>query len=310
MEGLKPIGDAFSSAFAPLAPLISGLGTLLKPVIQWFSELLSPVELSGEALGQASSSGMAFGRIVGAAVSGLLTPLRWVLEGIGEIPRAFSGGLGSMAALITNFSPLGLFYRAFAGVMSYFGVELPSKFTDFGGMLIAGLVEGLRTKMGAVRDSIVGVGESIKGWFTSALDIHSPSRVFIGYGGNVSEGAAIGIAGQTGLIRKAALGMVAATAVSLAAPQAATAAPSALARQAQEFASATQPSALALGAPMAGATSNGGVTVHLTQQFTISGGSGGTQEQILQAGRMGFAEFKKMLEQVEHDRRRRSYGPT
>ncbi|MQT44449.1 phage tail tape measure protein [Pseudomonas sp. FSL R10-0765] len=309
MEGLKPIGDAFSSAFAPLAPLISGLGTLLKPVIQWFSELLSPVELSGEALGQASSSGMAFGRIVGAAVSGLLTPLRWVLEGIGEIPRAFSGGLGSMAALITNFSPLGLFYRAFAGVMSYFGVELPSKFTDFGGMLIAGLVEGLRTKMGAVRDSIVGVGESIKGWFTSALDIHSPSRVFIGYGGNVSEGAAIGIAGQTGLIRKAALGMVAATAVSLAAPQAATAAPSALARQAQEFASATQPSALALGAPMAGATSNGGVTVHLTQQFTISGGSGGTQEQILKAGRMGFDEFKRMLEQVEHDRRRRSYGP-
>ena len=310
MEGLKPIGDAFSVAFAPLAPLLSGLGALIKPVIQWFSELFTPVQMSGEALGRASSSGMAFGRIVGAALSGLMAPARWLLEGIGEIPAAFSGGLGSIAALITNFSPMGLFYRAFAGVMTYFGFELPDKFTEFGGMLVTGLVNGISNMAGSLKDSVVGIGSSVKGWFTETLGIQSPSRVFMGYGENVSEGAAIGIAGQTGLIRKAALGMAAATAVSLGTPQMAAAAPSVLASQAQAFASATQPQALAMGsAPTAGAPGGAGITIHLTQQFTITGGSGNVQEQVMKAGRISFEEFRKMLEQVEHDRARRSYGP-
>ncbi|MGO3028039.1 phage tail tape measure protein [Pseudomonas helleri] len=310
MEGLKPIGDAFSVAFAPLAPLLASLGALIKPVIQWFSELFTPVQMSGEALGRASSSGMAFGRIVGAAISGLTAPVRWLLEGIGEIPAAFSGGLGSIAALITNFSPMGLFYRAFAGVMTYFGFELPDKFTEFGGMLVTGLVNGIGNMAGSLKESVVGIGSSVKGWFTETLGIQSPSRVFMGYGENVSEGAAIGIAGQTGLIRKAALGMAAATAVSLGAPQMAAAAPSVLASQAQAFASATQPQALAMGsAPTASAPGGSGITIHLTQQFTITDGSGNVQEQVMKAGRISFEEFRKMLEQVEHERNRRSYGP-
>ncbi|MGO3562281.1 phage tail protein [Pseudomonas helleri] len=310
MEGLKPIGDAFSLAFAPLAPLLSGLGALIKPVIQWFSELFTPVQMSGEALGRASSSGMAFGRIVGAAISGLMAPVRWLLEGISEIPTAFSGGLGSIAALITNFSPMGLFYRAFAGVMTYFGFELPDKFTEFGGMLVTGLVNGISNMAGSLKDSVVGIGSSVKGWFTETLGIQSPSRVFMGYGENVSEGAAIGIAGQTGLIRKAALGMAAATSISLGAPQMAAAAPSVLASQAQAFASATQPKALAMGsAPMGSAPGGAGITIHLKQEFTITGGSGNVQEQVMKAGRLSFDEFRKMLEQVEHDRARRSYGP-
>ncbi|HWT68547.1 MAG TPA: phage tail tape measure protein [Pseudomonas sp.] len=310
MEGLRPVRDAFSAAFAPLAPLISGLGALIKPVIQWFSDLFTPVKMSGEALGQASSSGMAFGRVVGAVLSGLMTPIRWLLEGIGQIPAAFSGGLGSIAALITNFSPLGLFYRAFAGVMSYFGVDLPTKFTEFGGMLVTGLVNGISNMASSLKDSVVGIGSSVKGWFTETLGIQSPSRVFMGYGENVSEGAAIGIAGQTGLIRKAALGMVAATAVNLSVPQVAQAAPSPLASQAQAFASATQSPALAREGSVAGVPGDAGLTVHLTQNFTINGSSGGTQEQILSAGRTSFDEFQRMLERVEYDRRRRSYGPT
>jgi TP901 family phage tail tape measure protein len=310
VEGLKPIGDAFSAAFAPLAPLVSAVGALIRPVIQWFSELFTPVQMSGEALGRASSSGMAFGRVVGGVLSALTAPIRWLLEGIGEIPTAFSGGLGSIAALITNFSPLGLFYRAFAGVMTYFGLELPDKFTEFGGMLVTGLVNGISNMAGSLKDSIIGMGSSVKDWFTETLGIQSPSRVFMGYGENVSEGAAIGIASQTGLIRKAALGMAAATSISLGAPQMAAAAPSMLASQAQAFASATQPQALAMGtAPTAGAPGGAGITIHLTQQFTITGGSGNVQEQVMKAGRMSFEEFRTMLDQVERDRTRRSYGP-
>src|SRR5690606_26951418 len=61
----------------------------------------------------------------------------------GEIKAGFSGGLSGIAATILNFSPLGLFHRALAGVLNYFGVDIPARFTDFGGMLIDGLVNGI-----------------------------------------------------------------------------------------------------------------------------------------------------------------------
>ncbi|MDP3848109.1 MAG: phage tail tape measure protein [Pseudomonas sp.] len=292
MEGLKPIGDAFSTAFAPLMPLLSSLGTLIRPVIQWFGELFTPVQMTGDALGRAGSSGMQFGRTVGAVLSGLMAPLRWVLEGIGEIPKAFNGGLGSMAALIVNFSPLGLFYRAFSGVMSYFGVELPAKFTDFGGMLVTGLISGISNMSTSLKDSVVGMGDSIKGWFTGEVQIKSPSRVFMGYGANISEGAAIGITSKAAQVRKAALGMAAATAVTMGMPQFAAA----------DLAASTRPAALA--APGAG----GGMTINLTQNFTLGGASGGNLEaQAKQAAQISYDEFRRLLDRAERDRRRTAY---
>lgn len=219
LEGLKPIGDAFSSAFSSLAPLFSAIGEMIEPMIGWFRELLAPIKLTSDELGQATTSGMNFGRAVGGVISALFTPARWLLEFIGEIPKAFEGGIGSIAALIANFSPVGLFYRAFTGVLDYFGVELPAKFTDFGGMIISGLVSGIGNALDAAKESVIAVGTSIKTWFTETLGIQSPSRVFIGYGANISEGAAIGITSQEGLVRQAALGLSGVTGIELAAPK-------------------------------------------------------------------------------------------
>ena len=308
LDGLRPLGQAISTAFAPLQPLFSSLAGLLGPVVQWFRDLLTPVQMSGEALGDVGTAGAAFGRVVGTALSALMAPLRWVLEGIGEIPRAFSGGLGSIAALIANFSPLGLFYRAFAGVMSYFGLELPTKFTEFGGMLISGLVSGIKNTLGSAKDSVVGIGTSVKSWFTETLGIQSPSRVFMGYGANISEGAAIGITAQADKVRMAALGMATATAITITSPaMAATTAPEARSAASPAVsAMSTLPSSSGPGGALA---SGGGITVHLTQNFTINGGTGNVQEQVAKAGRMSFDEFRQMLEKVEHDRKRRSYGP-
>lgn len=105
-----------------------------------------------------------------------------------EIKEGFSGGLGGILATLVNFSPVGLFYRAFAGVMNYFGFELPGKFTEFGGMLIDGLVNGITGALGGVKDAIVGAGSSAIGWFKETLGIHSPSRVFSELGGYTMEG--------------------------------------------------------------------------------------------------------------------------
>lgn len=116
-----------------------------------------------------------------------------------EIQTGVSGGLGGILRLIADFSPLGLFYRAFAGVLSYFGVELPGKFSDFGSMLLDGLVNGIRNKLGDVKAAISEVGDSTVGWFKEKLGIHSPSRVFAELGGFTMAGLEQGLAdGQKG----------------------------------------------------------------------------------------------------------------
>lgn len=110
-----------------------------------------------------------------------------------QVKVAFDGGISGISALIVNWSPIGLFYQAFASVMDYLGFDLPSKFSEFGSMMMSGLVNGIKSMAGSVKDSVVGIGESTMGWFKEKLGIQSPSRVFIGFGENISEGAAIGI---------------------------------------------------------------------------------------------------------------------
>lgn len=285
-DGLKPIGDAFSAAFAPVAPLLAKLGEFIKPVITWFGELFSPVQVTGDQLGRATWAGIEFGRAVGAVLSGLLTPVRWLLEGISEIPKAFDGGLAGVAALILNFSPLSLFYKAFAGVMSYFGMELPGKFTEFGSMIIDGLVNGIRNKATAMKDAVVGLGSSIKSWFTGDLDIHSPSRVFMGYGANISEGAALGITGQADLVRKAALSMASQSRVNMAPPN---------------------PADVSMASRMGSGGMGGKIEVNFSPQINVPGGPG-VMEQVNQGLQASYADFLRMMERFEHERNRRSYG--
>lgn len=126
-------------------------------------------------------------------------PLKVFFSGLwAEIKAGFGGGLAGILGLIANFSPAGMFYRAFSAVMSYFGVELPAKFTGFGGMLIDGLVNGITSKLGAVKEAITGAGESTIGWFKEKLGIHSPSRVFAELGGFTMAGLEQGLTGNQG----------------------------------------------------------------------------------------------------------------
>ena len=71
---------------------------------------------------------------------------------------------------------------------------MPAKFTEFGSNLINGLVNGIRNAWDGAKEWVISLGQSIKGWFTGEMKIHSPSRVFKGYGENIVSGLAIGIA--------------------------------------------------------------------------------------------------------------------
>lgn len=110
-----------------------------------------------------------------------------------EVKAGFDGGLTGILQLLANFSPIGLFYRAFAAVMNYFGFELPGKFTEFGSMLMQGMVQGITNGLGAVKGAITGAADSTVGWFKEKLGIHSPSRVFAELGGFTMAGLEQGL---------------------------------------------------------------------------------------------------------------------
>lgn len=135
-----------------------------------------------------------------------------------QLGGSFPAALQTISNAIINWSPLGLFYQGFAGVMSYFGVELPTKFTEFGVNIIQGLVNGITSNLAMVRDAVGAAADSAVGWFKNKLGIHSPSRVFMAAGVNVGEGAAIGIESTLGMVRKSAAAMAAAAGMTLAAP--------------------------------------------------------------------------------------------
>lgn len=124
-----------------------------------------------------------------------------------EIKTAFSGGIGGVCELIINWSPLGLFYKAFAGVLSWFDIDLPKNFTDFGKNIIDGLTKGIKDKWNSVKDTFKDLTDGIKGFFTDETEIHSPSRVFMGYGNYLVEGLQLGINNTAWKAQQAARGL-------------------------------------------------------------------------------------------------------
>lgn len=127
-------------------------------------------------------------------------PIAGFFTGIwSTIRTAFNGGITGISALIMNWSPIGLFYMAFAKVLSWFGVDLPAKFTGFGAMILEGLKNGILSKVNAVKDAITGAVSGVIDKAKGILGIHSPSRVFMGIGGYTMQGMANGISNANGL---------------------------------------------------------------------------------------------------------------
>lgn len=122
------------------------------------------------------------------AVSGFFTR-SWA-----EISAGFEGGVGDLVKVLINFSPIGLIYQAFEGVRKYLGFDLPNSFTEFGSNLINGLIDGLTSRLGELKNTITNIGDSTIGWFKEKLDINSPSRVFAQLGGYTMDGLTQGLA--------------------------------------------------------------------------------------------------------------------
>ena len=214
-----------------------------------------------------------------------------------NISNFFTSGIGNITATILNWSPLGLFYQILQPVLNLFGIELPGKFSEFGSNLIQGLVNGIRTAWEGAKEWVVGLGQSIKGWFTSEVEIHSPSRVFKGYGVNIVEGLAIGMNKSIPMAENATDNLAGAVGLN-----GVTHNTGVLANY--------QPLNRADVMPQAAGAANS-VVVNFNPTINVNGGSNGdgngVLNQVQQGLKMSLSEFEIMLKRVLDQQQRRAY---
>lgn len=177
---------------------------------------------------------------------------------------------------------------------------LKNQFFSAGGDLINGLVNGVTSKLATARDTIIGLGSSIKGWFASTLGIKSPSRVFMGFGDNIAQGAALGIGRSAALTGKAVAGMALAATVAWGKPQ--------LSAPAVDLASRLGSAQAGQRSPAAGGA-GGGMVIHFSPQITVQGGNpAAVGAQVGQAVQLSFVEFERLMKRYEHEKGRTAYG--
>jgi TP901 family phage tail tape measure protein len=165
---------------------------------------------SGAAIGMAFGPiGMAVGAVAGLVYTAVVRNWdkvkAYTLKKWKEIVMFAKSGIGNISKTILNWSPIGLFYKAFAKVLNWFGVKLPADFTGFGSMIIDGLGRGLEAMFPGILAKLSAFADKVKNVFSSSMEIHSPSRVFKGFGGYLMEGLSLGIDGKSrGVLRSVA----------------------------------------------------------------------------------------------------------
>lgn len=207
-----------------------------------------------------------------------------------RIKAYFGGGIGNISAQILRWSPLNLFYQVFRGVMSWFGVQLPSSFAQFGANIIQGLWSGLKSKFEAVKAWFAEKAASLKQTFAGVMGIHSPSRVFRQFGGWMMDGL------QIGLDRGAASPIASMAGV-------AGRLKSGFANHMGQMAARVS-SGRAAFADARSSQSTGGMTINYNPTINAPGGN---PQQIEAALQIGLREFEAMFRRMMDDKARRAY---
>lgn len=199
----QSLWDKVRGAFAAAVAGVSGLLQSWNPLALLRGVFAGVVEFVGGVL--AGVMGAFDSAVAGLnALLGSWRPMAFIraaFDGVGEFfgglwgqaGGAFAAGIEHIGALLASWAPLADIKQSIVAGLAAMGLEVPAKFADLGGMLMDGLVSGITNAAGAVKDAISSMGSGVIGWFKEKLGIHSPSRVFMGLGAFVSDGAAIGI---------------------------------------------------------------------------------------------------------------------
>ncbi|EEJ7235990.1 phage tail tape measure protein [Salmonella enterica subsp. salamae] len=217
-----------------------------------------------------------------------------------RIKTAFDGGIAGVTRLILDWSPLGLFYNAFASVLDWFGIELPASFSEFGGNILDSLIDGILNALPFLNGAIEKIKTLIPDWAKSALGISAEMP---------SVAAAVpGIAG-TMVVQQASAPLASgAKAVTTSAKTMTSPQPLKTKR------AATLPTSAALPGKSAGkpytlpSRAQSNVQVHFSPQVTVQGSGANAAKDINNVLSLSKRELERMINDVMAQQRRREYA--
>lgn len=94
------------------------------------------------------------------------TGWNWLCElfntGWENIKGFFASGIEKITATISSWDPLGLFYKVFAQVLGWFGVDLPNSFSAFGSKIMSALGDGIFNTFDTIKTGIMNTVNWIK----------------------------------------------------------------------------------------------------------------------------------------------------
>jgi TP901 family phage tail tape measure protein len=235
------------------------------------SKLIGGFSRIGPAIGAVARTVMSYGPMIGSVLSGVFRVLAFtpwgravsLIVAAGTLIwqnwdriKAAASTLWDGIKIAFSWSPLGMIVNNWTAITTFFQT-MPSKFAAYGSAIIDGLSAGFSAKIEALKATVTGLGDSVAGWFKEKLGIRSPSRVFMGFGEMVGEGARLGIASTIGAVALAGSQLASAAQADLSASNI----PPAIARQAVRPATAAGQSGQAQGAAP---------SVSITQTFHIT----------------------------------------
>ncbi|EJB7357019.1 phage tail tape measure protein [Salmonella enterica] len=232
-------------------------------------------------------------------------PISGFFAGVWErIKTAFDGGIAGVTRLILDWSPLGLFYRAFASVMDWFGIELPASFSEFGGNILDSLINGILNALPFLNGAIEKIKALIPDWAKSALGISAKMP---------SVAAAVpGIAGT--MVAQQASAPLASGAKAVTTPLASTAKTMASPQPVKTKSAATPPTPAALPGKSGGkpytlpSRAQSNVQVHFSPQVTVQGSGANAAKDINNVLSLSKRELERMINDVMAQQRRREYA--
>lgn len=228
-----------------------------------------------------------------------------------NITAFFSSGIGNITATILNWSPLGLFYQVLQPVLSWFGVDLPASFSEFGTKLINGLVDGIKNAWESVKGWVSGIGNSIKSAFTFGGSEQISKTAHMAAMTGFSSGGFTGSGGKydpAGIVHKGEYVMTKEATSRLGVGMLNQLNYGNASGQNSSIFSNYEPLNRNAVAHTENRQASGNITVHFNPTIQVGNqASGNIREQVMEALRNGSYEFEQMLKRVLDQQQRRAY---
>ncbi|MGW3648318.1 phage tail protein [Streptomyces sp. NPDC000878] len=219
------------------------LGAILALIMPIITKLIEMAMQSKTVQAVVQAAFKIIGQVVGTVMKGASTAINWLIDAGKSVINWLKANWPLLVAILTG--PVGIavlaivrnwdrikeavgavrdwivekwnsvvdFLKGVPGKIAGFFSELPDKLRSMGGDLIMGLINGIRNKASALLETVKNfIVNTIPGPIRSILGISSPSKVMMGFGGDVGEGLAIGMEGAGNRVAGAAGRLATATA--------------------------------------------------------------------------------------------------